>query len=86
MITENAALAWPCVECNKRLNESEMFEFGGTVACERCVRAFYEERNSKDPDIQWDIELEVRTRRNNAIAWVRRNRRKLETYAKKFGY
>ncbi|MGC2477634.1 MAG: DUF6226 family protein [Candidatus Sulfotelmatobacter sp.] len=68
MIAEPNGLTWLCCECEKRLDKSEMLEFGGTVACEECVRSYYEQANSVDPMIQWDVELEVKTRRRNAFA------------------
>jgi hypothetical protein len=85
MLTEVNKLTFYCCECNKELKEDELIEFAGGVACEPCVRTFYEKRNSIDPDIQWDIELEIRTRRNNAANWLRRNRRSLEKQAAKGG-
>lgn len=87
MIAELNGLTWLCCECKKRLSESEMFQYGGTLACEGCVRSYYEKQNSVgDPDIQWDVARELAERRRNAIEWVRRNRRELEKYAAKFGY
>ena len=81
MIAEVKKLTLNCCECRKELAENEFIEFAGGVACEPCVRAFYQKRNSIDPPIQWDIDLEIRTRRNNAVDWVKRNRRSLEKQA-----
>ncbi|MGC2477617.1 MAG: hypothetical protein WA485_24985 [Candidatus Sulfotelmatobacter sp.] len=69
MIAELNGLTWLCCVCKKRLDKSDMFEFGGTVACEECVRSYYQQANSVDSMIQWDVELEVKTRRRNAFAW-----------------
>jgi hypothetical protein len=65
-----------CCECGTAIDESEMFEFGGTVACEKCVRDYYRKRPG-------EVELELQTRRRNAADWVRRNRRTLEQQAAK---
>jgi hypothetical protein len=41
------------------------------VACEKCVRSYYQDRPA-------EIELELQYRRRNAVAWVKRNRKRLE--------
>jgi hypothetical protein len=60
-----------------------MFEFGGGVACEKCVRAYYRNSATYQESPASSIELEVQTRRRNAVAWVKRNRRQLEKQAAK---
>lgn len=66
-----------CCECSAVLNSSQVFEFGGTVACEKCVRNYYRDRPS-------EVEQELQTRRSNAIRWMQRNRRALEKAARRF--
>ena len=71
-MTETNKLTLPCFRCGIELEESAMFEFSPTVACEGCVRNHY--RN-------WPaavIDIELRTRRVGAIAWLKRNRAVLE--------
>jgi len=65
-----------CCECNAEIDESEMFEFGGTVACEKCVRKYYRDRPA-------EVELELGTRRRNAVRWVKVNRQNLERQSAK---
>jgi hypothetical protein len=67
-------LTLPCRVCSTELEESEMFEYGGTVACERCVRDYYRDR----PD---ELRFELESRRKNALAWLNRNRRSIEKEA-----
>ena len=73
---EVKGLTWLCCECKTKIEESEMFEFSGTVACEKCVRNYYRDRPA-------EIEIELQIRRRNAVAWVKRNRRQLEKQAAK---
>jgi hypothetical protein len=75
IMTEMNKLTLPCSRCGTELEEASMFEFGGTVACEGCVKSHYRYW----PDGVIDIEL--RTRRAGAIAWLKRNRRTLEKRA-----
>ena len=65
-----------CSMCRTELNESEMFEFGGTVGCEKCVRDHYRNRPK-------ELEFELQSRRSNAVQWLKRNRRDLEKQAAK---
>jgi hypothetical protein len=68
-----------CSQCNTELRESETFEFGGSIACEKCVRRYYRDRAS-------ELDLELPRRRRGAVAWIARNRRVLESQAeKRFG-
>jgi len=65
-----------CCECRAELKESEVFEFHGpwSFACEKCVRKYYKDRPS-------EIEFELRSRRENAVASLRRNRKDFEKQA-----
>jgi hypothetical protein len=65
-----------CFECGAEINVSTAFAFGGNVACEKCVRDYYRSRPA-------EVEIELQTRRRNAVAWVKRNRRTLEKQAAK---
>lgn len=65
-----------CVDCKAKISVSTAFEFGGSVACEKCVRDYYRNR----PD---EVELELQLRRRNAVGWVKRNRKTLEKQAAK---
>jgi hypothetical protein len=83
MINETSSLILLCSQCNTELQGPDMLEFGGGVACERCIRTYYNKQNSIDPDIHWDVELEVQTRRRNAADWLTRNRKALEKHSVK---
>ena len=74
-MAETKKLTLPCCRCGTELEETIMFEFSRTVACEGCVRNYYQNW----PDGIIDIEL--RTRRVGAIAWLKRNREMLEKRA-----
>jgi hypothetical protein len=76
MIAETKKVTLLCGECNAEIDESEMFEFGGTVACETCVRKYYRDRPA-------EVELELQTRQRNAVRWVKVNRNTLEQQAAK---
>jgi len=76
MIAETRKLTLLCCECNAEIDESEMCEFAGTVACEKCVRKYYRDRPA-------EIELELETRRRNAVRWVKVNRQNLERQSAK---
>ena len=76
MIAETKKLTLLCCECNAEIDESEMFGFGGAVACEKCVRKYYRDRPA-------EIELELETRRRNAVRWVKVNRQNLERQSAK---
>lgn len=72
---EAKELTLPCIECRIELEESAMLEFGGGVACEKCVRAYYAPHEKEFPGTG---DVEVQTRRRNAVAWLKRNRRQIE--------
>jgi hypothetical protein len=80
MLLETATLTFHCCECRAELSESEVFEFGGpwSFACEKCVRKYYRNRPS-------EVAIELQTRRRNAIANLKRNRRDFEKQAAKRG-
>jgi hypothetical protein len=78
MPATTSSLIWLCSECKAEIDESEWFAFGGTVACENCVNRYYQKNNAVDPHIQWDVELELRTRRRAALEWLRLNRKTIE--------
>jgi hypothetical protein len=80
MVVETKGLTLPCIQCGVELEESAMLEFGGSVACEKCVRAYYAPHEKEFPGTG---NVEVQTRRRNAVAWVKRNRRQLEKQAEK---
>ena len=63
-----------CCYCRTELNESQMFEFRGWVACERCVRDYYRDRPN-------EVESGLQTRQRNAAIWLARNRKHLEKQA-----
>jgi hypothetical protein len=68
----NMKLTLLCCQCGTKIDESQMLQYGSdAVACEKCMRSYYQDR----PD---EIELELQYRRRNAIAWVKRNRMRLE--------
>jgi hypothetical protein len=69
-MAETNKLTLLCCRCGTELEKTTVFEFNGTVACEGCVRNHYQNW----PDGIIDIEL--RTRRAGAIAWLKRNRGK----------
>ena len=75
MIAETKTLTLLCCECNAEIDESEMFEFGGTVACETCVRKYYRGRPAEE------VQVELQTRRRNAMRWTQNNRRSLKKQA-----
>jgi recombinational DNA repair protein (RecF pathway) len=61
-----------CCQCGTEIDETQMFQYGGdAVACEKCMRSYYQDRPA-------EIELELQYRRRNAVAWVKRNRKRLE--------
>lgn len=76
IIAELQKLELRCSRCRAEINVSTAFTFSGTVACEKCVRAYYSDR----PD---EIELELQSRRKAAIQWVKLNRKTLEKQAAK---
>ncbi len=76
MLSETTKLTLLCCECNAEIDESGMFEFGGSVACEKCVRKYYRGRPS-------EVELELQTRQRNAARWIKLNQRTLEKQAAK---
>lgn len=85
MPIETKALTLPCNSCVTELEESAMFEFSGGVACEKCVREYYEKSYREFPakERRESIEVELQTRRRNAVLWLKRNRRELEKQAAK---
>jgi hypothetical protein len=70
------SLTLHCCECGTELQESETYEFGGTVACEKCVKNYYKDRPA-------ELEIELQSRRRNAAAYVKRNRPSLEKQSAK---
>ena len=77
------SLRLPCSACGTELTESQMFAFYGTVGCERCVTNYEKTKLCAVPELgrkyaAASLKLEVETRRRNAIAWLKRNRRYLE--------
>lgn len=76
MTTETTPLTLICCECWTELEESAAYEYGGPLsfACEKCVREHYKSLPSA-------IDGELRTRRNSAVASIKRNRKELETRA-----
>lgn len=72
MTADNKKLTLLCCQCGTEIDESQMFQYGGdAVACEKCTRNYYQDRPA-------EIELELQYRRRNAVAWVKRNRKRLE--------
>ena len=72
MTVDNKKLTLLCCQCGTQIDESSMFQYGSdAVACEKCMRSYYQDRPA-------EIELELQYRRRNAIAWVKRNRVRLE--------
>jgi hypothetical protein len=69
-----AKLPLLCIECKTEIDVAKAFEFGGGVACEKCVREYYRNR----PD---ELAFELESRHRRAIAWVKRNRKTLEKQA-----
>ena len=69
-------LFFPCCYCRTELNESQIFEFRGAIGCEKCIRDYYRDRPT-------EVESQLRIRRENAVAWLRRNRKFLEKRAAK---
>lgn len=65
-----------CVECGAEIDISSAFQFGGSVACEKCVSNYYRNRPA-------ELQFELQSRRRNAVAWVKRNRKTLEKQAAK---
>lgn len=63
-----------CCYCRTELDEFQMFEFRGWVACERCVRDYYRDR-------PLEVESELQNRKRRALDWLARNRRLLEKQA-----
>ena len=76
MAAELQKLVLLCVECGTEISVSTAFEFGGSVACEKCVRDYYCNRPA-------ELEFELQLRRRNAVGWVKRNRKTLEKQASK---
>jgi len=73
---ERTGLFFTCCYCRSELNESQIFDFRGSVGCENCIRDYYRDRPSKE------IENQVRARRASAASWLGRNRKALERAAK----
>jgi recombinational DNA repair protein (RecF pathway) len=74
---DNKKLTLLCCQCGTAIDEAQMFQYGGdAVACEKCVRNYYQDRPA-------EIERELQYRRRNAVAWVKRNRKRLEKQAPK---
>jgi hypothetical protein len=73
---ESTGLFFTCCYCRGELNESQIFDFRGSVGCEKCVRDYYRNRSTND------IESQLRTRRSSAVRWLNRNRKALEKAAK----
>ena len=71
-------LFFQCSYCRTELNEDQIFDFRGGVGCENCLRDYY--RNSTPEE----VESELRTRRQKAIAWLNRNRKSFEKQARKW--
>jgi hypothetical protein len=72
MTVDNKKLTLLCCQCGTQIDESQMFQYGSdAVACEKCARSYYQDRPA-------EAELELQYRRRNAIAWVKRNRMRLE--------
>jgi hypothetical protein len=63
-----------CGQCGIEIHLSTAFEFGGSVACEKCVRDYYRDRPT-------ELEFELELRRRNAVGWVKSNRKTLEKRA-----
>ena len=69
-------LALHCIQCRAEIDVSTAFLFRGNVSCEKCVREYYRDRPN-------EIELELQSRRKDAIRWVKLNRKTLEKQAAK---
>jgi hypothetical protein len=65
-----------CGYCRDELTQSQMFEFRGWVACEKCIRDYYRDHPN-------EVESELQTRRKNALIWLSRNRKSLQKLAVK---
>jgi hypothetical protein len=76
IVAELQNLALICIECGTEIHVSTAFEYGGGVACEKCVRDYYRDRPT-------ELEYELQLRRRNAITWVKLNRKTLEKQAAK---
>lgn len=73
---ERPGLFFTCCYCRNELSESQILDFRGSVGCENCVRDYYRDRPASE------IEIQLRTRRANALRWLSRNRKALERAAK----
>lgn len=73
---EKMGLILPCCQCGEELGELQMFEYGGSVACEKCVKDYYKDRPA-------ELEVELTSRQANAQAWVKRNRSLLKKFSAK---
>jgi hypothetical protein len=71
IIPDIAKLPLLCIECKTEIIVTKAFEFGGGVACEKCVTEYYRNR----PD---ELAFELESRHRRAVAWVKRNRKMLE--------
>ena len=85
-------LTLPRCECGTELDESQLFEYGGAVACEKCVTDYEKKKLRALCRDSWTgdraaatVTREVQTRRDNAIEWLKRNRKSLEKQAAKRG-
>jgi len=74
---ETTGLYFLCCYCRTELNEEQIFDFRTAVGCENCVRDYY--RNSTVEE----VESQLHTRRQKAVAWLNRNRKTLEKQARK---
>lgn len=74
---ETPGLFFLCSYCRTELNEDQIFDFRGAVGCENCIRDYYRNSTAEQVDSQ------LRTRRQKAVAWLNRNRKTLEKQARK---
>lgn len=72
--SESKGLGLLCCYCRVEVNEPQIFEFRGTVACEGCIRDYYRDRPT-------EVESQLQIRQKKALVWLDRNRKFLERRA-----
>lgn len=59
-----------CCKCGTEIRQPGVFAFGGSVACEGCVRDYYKDR-------QDELDFELTSRRKEGTRWWKHNKKSL---------
>ena len=72
--SESKGVGLLCCYCRVEVNEPQIFEFRGGVACEGCIRDYYRDRPH-------EVDSQLQIRQKKALVWLDRNRKFLERQA-----